>query len=209
MESNVLEIIIAAIVGNTLVVAILAFLFKSIINHRLEKDMALYQARIEANAKETLSEYESKLEKERIRLQISYGGIFEKQAESIIQIYDAVLEFEKNTFLAIHSTNEEDFKTFIVSSSKLYNLLNQKRILLPDTVVKMVEKIQNDIFWGVDDNRRIEYRLGRNNISDKLFEVLFKKQDEALKVVNSLPELKNELIVELRNLIGIAHSYEK
>jgi hypothetical protein len=208
MENNVLEIILGAIVGNTIAVATIGFLFKSIITHRLEKDMALYQAKIDANVKEKLSEYQSKLEKERIRLQISYGGIFEKQADAIIEIYNAVLGVDRTLCMVMHSADNKEsyYEEFLDSWRTLSRKLDEKRIFIPEYVVKLLEKIEKDIFKGVNQHRRGEIRLGRSNLSNEEIEKIFKRQDKAFEIVDQMPIIKQELVVTLRNLIGVMHS---
>jgi len=208
MESNVLEIIVGAIVGNTIAVSAIAFLFKSVINHRLEKDMAIYQAKISSDAKLMISEYQSTLEKERIRLQISYGGIFEKQAEAIIQIYNAVLGVERTMYSAMHSAGdkEDSYKEFFDCWRELSRKLDENRIFIPDHVIQLLEKIEKGIFNEVSQYRRDEVRLGRKNISNKQMETIFKRQDRSFEVVDEMPKIKQELVTSLRNLIGATHN---
>ncbi|MBY4678164.1 hypothetical protein [Marinobacterium arenosum] len=207
MEDNVLEIILGSIAGNALVVGVLAFLFKSIVNHRLEKDMAIYHEKIRLDNEKILGEYRSELEKERIRLQISYGGIFEKQAEAIIEIYNSVLGVERTMSNAMHAgeNKEEYYEAFIENWRVLSKSLDEKRIILPEHVVELLKKIQKDVFWGVHDYRRADYQLGKVTLSNEQIDKLFDKQDRALAITDKMPEIKQELVVSLRKLIGVSH----
>ena len=203
-----LEIIVGAIVGNTLAVAAIAFLFKSILTHRLEKDMALFQAKIESDANAKISEYQSQLEKERIRLQISYGGIFEKQAEAIIEVYNSVLGVDRTLYMAMHSADNKEpyYEEFLNSWRCLSRKLDEKRIFMPDHVIVILEKIEKDIFRGVNQYRRDEMRLGKSNISPKEMDKLFDRQDRCHEIVDQMPDIKQQLVNSLRDLIGVKHN---
>ena len=52
--------------------------------------MEPFKSKLAQDAAESISSYQSDLEKERIRLQISYGGIFEKQASVIVELFRLV-----------------------------------------------------------------------------------------------------------------------
>lgn len=69
--------------SSALVIGAVTFLARSIFLHYLNKDIALYKEQIKSEASNQLETYKSELEKDRLRLQISYGGIFEKQANAV------------------------------------------------------------------------------------------------------------------------------
>jgi hypothetical protein len=90
VEIAMFEAIIGAIAANTIAIAVLAFLARSIIKHFLSQDIEKFKNSLESEAKIEIESYPSKLENEQIRLQISHSGIFEKQAMVIIEIYKLI-----------------------------------------------------------------------------------------------------------------------
>lgn len=79
MPEGLWQVIIAVIVSNAVALGALGFLFKALIGHLLDKD---------------ISSYKSKLDAENLKLKISYGGIFEKQANVILELYTKLLSLE-------------------------------------------------------------------------------------------------------------------
>ena len=104
-----------ALISNGVVLVVLGFLAKSLISHQMAKDSMRFQAKMEADVTRSLEEYKSSLEKERIRLQVRYGRIFEQQAEAILSLHRLVVNFRKQLQLAHHADdgNEDEYKAFV------------------------------------------------------------------------------------------------
>ena len=81
------DAVITAILANSIALTIIGFLMKSLISQYLSKDMAAFQARLEEKSTSNLEAYRAEVEKERIKLQIAYGGIFERQADAILELF--------------------------------------------------------------------------------------------------------------------------
>lgn len=203
MELNSLVAIISA---NTIVLAILAFLAKSIVAHWLNKDVAKFKSDVEHAAKESFAIIQSDLEKERIRLQVSYSGIFEKQAETIVELFKLLTNFESNINHALYDKGdkEEDYKNFVESWRELFNFFRINRILLPKALDQLIDKFQSDIFFGVEHYRRLEKRLDRHYINQEQMDKIFSQQDAVLKELDNIQKLKEELTRQLRLIIGIS-----
>ena len=90
-----MEIITVALISNSFVLIVLGFLSKKLIKHFLDKDISKFKSEIQFKATQEIESYKSNLEKERARLQISYGGIFERQAEAILAIYQNLLLLDR------------------------------------------------------------------------------------------------------------------
>jgi hypothetical protein len=197
------EEIIKAIVENTLAFGILAFLCKSIIKYWLDKDVKGFKNKIELEAKQTLSQYQSELEKERIRLQIQYGGIFEKQAEVILEFYKLIVVFQKTINDAMfRSDHEESYNEFLEKWRELINFFEEHQILLPESIEKIFGDFHKMAFYGTTDYRKIEQRIERQNVTNEQLERMFKKQDKALADIEQIPKLQEELKKCLRFAIG-------
>lgn len=201
-----IEMILGAIVANTLILAVLGFLAKSIINHFLQKDITTFKSKLESDAKSEIEQFKSVLEKERIRLQISYGGIFEKQANVIVEIYKLIVDFGNKASGVITPIGEgkEAFTNFVNSHNQLFDYYEENKVLLPEEVEQHFEKLRKDIYRAVMHHRRIEKQLERPHLlKEKDMEKLFDRQDKVWEIIDSLPMIKNDLTNRLRNLIGV------
>ena len=199
------EAVLGSIAANALALGVLGWLFKSILSHWLDKDVSKFKLEIEENAKRVIASHQSELEKERIRLQISYGGIFEKQANAILQLFTLSVDFEKRVQSATFSTGDKnhEYAQFIECWRNLIDFYEKHKILLPESIEEIFEKFSNGTFWSVEGYRRAEQRISRQNITNEQLDRLFSNQDKALADLSQLPALKKELTSQLRSLVGI------
>lgn len=197
--------VIAIISANSIVLAILAFLAKSIINHFLTKDVALFKSQLAKDASESMSAYQSELEKERIRLQISYGGIFEKQAKVIVELFRLITALEKTVPDATFSESPEDiyYDDFIRAWRDLVQYYDENRVLLPESVDDLISHFNRNAKIGVDGYRSTENQISRSNISDAELEKILSRQDRALVNLDEIPNLKMKLTEKFRSIIGV------
>lgn len=199
------EAILGSIAANALVLGILGFLLKSILSHWLDKDISKFKLEIEENANKVIASHQSELEKERIRLQISYGGIFEKQANAILELFTLAVEFEKSVQSATHVADNKSqaYEQFIECWRNLVGFYEKHKILMPESIEEIFEKFSNGTFWSVEDYRRAEQRISRHKITNEDLDKLFSRQDKALADLDQLPALKKELTSRLRSLVGV------
>lgn len=201
----------------SLPILIVGYLVKSFINHLLDKDISAFKKSLENDATSfkqslentanlELEKYKSQLETERVRLQIAYGGIFEKQANAILDIYRGLLVVEDNTFQVIDSSSENIKKNrqlFVKSILAVMEIHALNRILLPEEIDNALNKFIKDMHSNVARYARIESQLQNQKSEDEL-QHLFIKQEEAEKVIEvELPKLKELLINNMRETLGI------
>lgn len=203
MNMDLITVISAAVVANTLGLAVLAFLAKAVITHWLTKDVASFKSQLEQQSAVAIANYESKLEQERIRLQISYGGIFEQQAEVILEIYKKLDRFHKNMSWAVDLSSDKARAGFLDSLMELTSYLDRNRILLPQSLDKQLTGFVDQIFRAVDSHTRAENNLSRPSISHERMERMFNQQDKARAILDQAPRLKNDLMVEFRSVLGV------
>lgn len=72
------EVVLASLLSNAIVLGVIGYLSKSMFTHFLNRDIERFKSEILADASKQIESYKSKLEIERNRLQISYGGIFQR-----------------------------------------------------------------------------------------------------------------------------------
>ena len=127
MPEGLWQVIIAAIVSNAVALGALGFLFKALVGHLLDKD---------------ISSYKSKLDAENLKLKISYGGIFEKQANVILELYTKLLSLELGANPGALRTPEEwnNYKDRINEVASFYH---EQRVMIPQNLDgKVLETIK-------------------------------------------------------------------
>lgn len=127
MSEGILQVVIAAVISNAVALTALGFLVKSLIGHFLDKEISLYK---------------SKLEAENLKLQIAYGGIFEKQANTILELYSKLLVLElgasPGNLMTVKQWN--DYRESIQSAATFYH---EQRVMIPQTLdEKVLETIE-------------------------------------------------------------------
>ena len=164
-----------------------------------------FKSEVAYKAKESISIFQSGLEKERIRLQVSYSGIFEKQAEVIIHLFKLLVNFENTINCALYDLSNEknEFEKFVKAWRELFDYFQLNRILLPKDLDEFIYKFQNDIFFGVDEYRRVEKRISGSNLEGSQIDKYFAQQDIILKDLDEIKNLKDELTHQFRMIIGV------
>jgi hypothetical protein len=172
MSQEFWHIVLAAVLSNAVALAALGFLFKSLTGHLLDKD---------------INNYKSKLEAENLKLHISYGGIFEKQAEAIISIYSKLLSLELGANAGSLSTPAQwnAYRDSIQSTSNHYH---EQRVLIPK---ELDEKIMGAIQSAIE--------ILVNSTSGRTPDLFAEKFREA----------KNCALLEMRKLLSVGAKESK
>ncbi|KFD93383.1 phosphoprotein [Vibrio cholerae V51] len=200
MESSVFAIFGA----NALVIAAIGYIVRSAISHYLNKDIAAFKESLKSEVTKELEGYKSELETERLKLQIAYGGLYEKRANAILAIYDDLIKLEGEVYVAIHASEEgiERRKRFFRELKTAMSSYVQSRILLPECIDAQLKAFYEELSHNVFRYNTLEQKM-RFARSEERFEQLCKEQDEALEIVeNGIPILKELLICEMRKVLG-------
>jgi hypothetical protein len=201
--------ILLAFGGNAALLVLLGWLARSLGSQLLARDIEKFKRNIELTAQREIETYKAQLEKDRLRLQISYGGIFEKQADAILDLYKIVLTLERAASDAVNNLSEpapERQLAFRQAWSAIRTSYQQSRILLPQDIDEMLDNFINRMFRGVFEYMRMEARDLRR-VTDDEFQRLSDRQDAALEVIeNELPALREKLILSMRRTMGVASS---
>ena len=138
-------------------------------------------------------------------MQISYGGIFERQANAILELYGAVVALERGASEAIHlgGTAQERRASFERPLMDLRRTILEKQILLPPEVDKAMEaflgKLPRAVRIYISAESRDFSRLSSQEI-DKVFD----RQDKAMEIIETeIPQLREHLVAEMRKVIGV------
>lgn len=204
-----IEIVTTALVSNALALAILALLCRSIIKHWLDKDISTFKNNLQAGAEKQIHDYKSELEKERIRLQISYGGIFEKQAKTIQMLYQGLVDIENAINNAVHSGGNPKLRKeeFRIEWEKLRQIHIESRVLIPEDIDDEFIKFLRLIFGSVLKLTNLDIQLDSGRIlTDTQFDKLYEKQDELYDIFEQkIPPLKELLVLKMRETLGVIH----
>ena len=211
-----------ALVDYSLPVLIVAYFAKKIITHWLDKDISAYKKALEnetASLKQSLEstanleleKYKSLLETERLRLQISYGGIFEKQAYAILDIYRALKDLECSAIVFIDSAPnkvDESSKLFLKSWKVAYESYAKNRILLPEQLDALLNKFILDYFMNTHHYTSAKVDLinlsNVQGLSDEQLDLIRERRDKAIEIINlEIPKLLNDLVSYMRKTLGI------
>lgn len=154
-----------------------------------------------------LDDYEHKLEKERIRLQISYGGIFEKQAEALLSLHRSLVDLQNDASDAMNEV-PEDTKLKMEFRKSWVNIrieYSKNRALLPEDIDENAKDFLENILNGFLFFQSVERRLLRRP-SDDEFDKLLLKQDEATKLILvEVPKIEQKLVETMRIRLGVSH----
>jgi len=183
MEEFLLQVLNETAVGVALIMA-LTFLARSITKHFLSKDIEKFKGGLQSSSERAISDYKAGIDKERVRLQISYGGIFKKQAETIIELYRLIasLRLAIERLIADGDSAEENFHE---RWKELYLFTQHNSILYPESLDAPLKQLCLDSINGFYDYQR--------ESSPK----------NAQSLVKSLTEIEGTLKRELRRLIGV------
>lgn len=203
-----METVLAVLGANAIVLGALAYLLKTLIGTQLQKEILEFKNAIERKASNEIEQFRSQLEKDRLRMQISYGGIFERQANAIIELYGAITSLEQSVSEAIHFSGDvqERRKKFEDSLWELRRTIIERQILLPPEVDaamgEFLAKLPRAVRTYISTETRDLSRLSPQEM-DKIFE----RQDMALKIIEKeVPELRKQLVAEMRRVIGVVAS---
>jgi hypothetical protein len=203
-----METFLATLTANAIIVGALAYLVKTLLGQRLEKDLLTFRADIERKASEEIERFRAQLEKDRLRLRISYGGIFERQAEAIIELHDAVLNVERGASAAVHSGDgfRERREHLEKPISELRDTLLRRRILFPpeldEAMDAFLKRLPHAVRTYVSADSRDFTRM-----SPEEMESVFSRQDRALEVLeDEVPALREQIVTQMRKTIGTVAS---
>jgi hypothetical protein len=138
-----MEIISTVVISNGIALAILGFLFRSIIVHFLDKD---------------INSYKSKLEATNLRMNISFGGIYAKQAEALASLYKHMLDLELYAERIKEPADWNEYRDRIRTVANHYHTV---RIYIPksmdDMVLDVITRAHHVLTQSLDGHTPAEF----------------------------------------------------
>ncbi len=205
MNPLIVADVLKIVFPSSVLIAAVGWLARTLIKNLLDKEMAETKTRIESDAKKQIEQFKSQLEIERVKLQTRYSGIFSKQAEAILGLFQKLEEFSKQAYIALANAGtdkdvKEEFRKQFMELKDDYSI---NRIFLPKEVDKLCIDFFSKLFRNVWSYTRWEE--GTKYItSEEKFERIWDKQEKALEIIDiELPKIKEEMISRFRILLGI------
>ncbi|OBT03390.1 hypothetical protein A9259_03480 [Vibrio cyclitrophicus] len=172
-----MEEVITIVASSSVLLGIVAYLIKSVVKQYLDKDLKVHEAQLQAKAELQLTKFKGELERDRTRIQISYSGIFERQANVIIELYGKVLALEGRLNDGISNSDaREEFHDLVIQFRTYYH---ENRILLPEILDGLASKI-----LGFAINIYSESSSGE--IPQDLYFAMTETKDEAIRNIRCL-----------------------
>jgi len=177
MSELLMKEVITTVTSSAVLLGVIAYLLRSIVKHILDKDLKVHATQLQAKADVQMAIFKDNLEKERTRLQVSYGGIFERQADAIIELYGIALAIEGrlNDGISKPEAREELYNLVL----RLRAFYHQNRILFPERL----DHLAKDLL-GLGINIYSESSNGK--IPSDLYLALTATKDEAIREIRCL-----------------------
>jgi len=205
MDSFIVAEVLKIALPSSVLIGAVGWLARTLIKNLLDKEMAETKNRLESDAKKQIEQFKSQLEIERVKLQTRYSGIFSKQAEAILGLFQKLEAFSKmaNLALANAGTDEEVKEEFRKQFIELKENYSINRIFLPKEVDNLCIDFFSKLFKSVWSYTRWEEGM-KFETSKENFERIWNKQEKALTIIDiELPKIKEEMISRFRILLGI------
>jgi hypothetical protein len=200
------QIILSSIGGSAVLFGALAWLFKSIINHYLSKDIDKFKANLQLEAQKEMAQIQSILGIEAFEHQIRFSRLHERRADIISLIYSSIVELHLsvNDFVRLlpsSSTeqNNSNLKRIWNAADQLKSSFEKNRIFFSDQICEKVSALNETMSKPVSEIViHLEFDKEQN------WEWLRKRYNEALDVLESkVPLIKAGLESDFRELLGV------
>jgi len=151
MDSFIVAEVLKIALPSSVLIGAVGWLARTLIKNLLDKEMAETKNRLESDAKKQIEQFKSQLEIERVKLQTRYSGIFSKQAEAILGLFQKLEAFSKmaNLALANAGTDEEVKEEFRKQFIELKENYSINRIFLPKEVDNLCIDFFSKLFKSV------------------------------------------------------------
>lgn len=203
---EIIEKIAILILAPTTIVAVITYLLKQFIEGFFKSKGKEYELTLKNRLDTELHNYKEELENENLRFRVKVAGVYERQAESLIELYKRIEDVDCELFNVINyaSGNSPIYEDFNNAFRDLEIYYRQNKILLPETTDVLIEALLKDSFWSVEGHKNAENRLANTEIfTNGEVDEMFAKKREASELSKTVPQIKSELTNKLREIIGV------
>lgn len=155
---QVMDTIVAAIIGNSVVLAVLGWLAKSLIGQLLARDSKRFEAALEAKAAITMETFKSELQLRTVEHQVRFSKLHEKRATVIAELNAMLAEVlwsAESLLIPIQWTGEPELPEKARAAERtlidFFRYFEKHRIYLPAAVCPAVENLVRQVRSKVID----------------------------------------------------------
>ena len=142
------QTILIALGGNAAMLAVLAYLAKLFIGHRLSRDISSFQSELKATSDAAIERLKSDLQLHAIEHQVRFSRLHEKRATVIAELNSLIAEamWEAENFLSIlefpgEPSKREKYHTTMTKLVELSRYFDKHRIYLSSEVIIPLEAL--------------------------------------------------------------------
>jgi hypothetical protein len=186
-----------------IIVGVLAYLFKSLLKSRLDKDLERYKSDLKSILDKDIEKFKSELAIQQVQFQTRFSLIHQKRAEVLGELYSRLDSFDRAfadliaPLQYVGDISLQDKKTATCTKgNEFIEYYSAKKIYLDESLCNQIEEIQKilkDAWVAFDISQRgksdQEDKTGLRKLSSKLVE-------------EKLPPLKKQLEERFRKELG-------
>lgn len=196
------KLIIETAIAPASVIAAITYLAKQFIENFFKSREKSYELKLETQ----LEEFKSNLENKNLRYRVKVNGIYERQANAIIMLYELIVDVElsMDAIFNIGIRDNELHDKFSEQYTSLKIFYKKNKILIPLSCEELIDTFMNNTFWSVRDYISADRQLitGRN-LSPSNIDKLDNQQKAAEELSKEIPIIKSELTKFLREQLGV------
>jgi hypothetical protein len=144
--------------GNAALLATCAYLIKSLLTHRLSKDLKVFEAELQAKANGSIEQLKHSLEVLAAEHQVRFSKLHEKRADVIAELYKLLVEafWAAQSFVSPmefggEKSKPEKHQEAITKLREFFTFFGTHRIYLPESICKLLDKAVDDVGSHVID----------------------------------------------------------
>lgn len=193
--------------GTAAILALLGFLFRSIVNQLLSKDIEVFKTKLKADADATLASMSNDLKLAVIEHEVRFSSMHQRRAEVIAETYRLLAEalacvqsFVSPMEWLGEPDKKEKYKTAMQALGELFRYFDRNRIYLPERLCQSIDAFVDGLR---EPTIRFSVYLGvSEHDSEGLKERTKAWQGAWEKVESSAPLARRALEEEFREILG-------
>lgn len=204
---NIIESIGLLVVTPVSIVTSITYLAKKFVDTLFATKQKQYELELQRKLDNELQSFKEQRENESLRNRVKIEGLYEWQADTIISLYQKTVIIERDLHMIVNFAygNSELYKNFENSYNDIRFYFNQNRILLPESTEVLVEALLNDAFSSYSKHKSSEETISQlRDIDFSVLQETFKDKEDSTELSRAFQQIKVELTIALRNLIGVS-----
>ncbi|AXX59713.1 hypothetical protein J0J26_23075 [Vibrio vulnificus] len=165
---------------------------------KLKEQSLLTDLKVQADIE--VAVYRAKLEQESLRFNVKTSGVYEKQAEVLMELYSQLSDLEYLMNVAINQGKpwDEKYDKFKSIYFEVRTYWRRNRILLSDEIDHLIRALLSDAFLAVEN-----YGSGESSFLRGDFEYSDTQKQKAEQLKQSIPQILELLVTDFRDKIGV------